>query len=721
MEFDFLLKVILRQKWIILICVLLAFVVSFFLTKNLKKTYKSAAQISTGFTESDVPGINNVVNYTQSELNFNNARENITSLKLLSLVSYRLLLHDLQSQAPFKPLAKPALQKDTAIKILQEHIDQSTLLSPTVTEEKTLLTLLETQRYDAASIAKVLQVERYLKSDYLNVQYVSENADMSAFIVNAVCSEFIRTYSSREQQRTNLSIATLDSLVNKKRAILEEKQAEKNEYATSRGLIDAGVEGANVLNQIAAFENSLIIEQGVRKNQAYRVAQLTELINKAQSQGLTTVDAPVSQSNSEYLRLKKQYDDLQAEYISKGGSDQDLKNKIDAVSNQMQQLNFGGAGNAAIEAVSVQELLQNRIDAQALLEGANQRIASLETSISRLKNGLSGMAATSAAVQQYDKEIEIARNEYNLVKDQLNAALNFSDTRSENIKQTLVGQPALKPEPSRRLMIIAASVLGTGLFTTFAICLIALFDQTYKTPSRFQSLTKLPLIGTINFIRIRNKILETVVEEQNDKSRDNTFMEMLRKLRYELESGGKKIILFSSMKPQQGKTTLVQALAYIFSLGKKSVLIIDTNFCDNELTKLNDAQHILERLDMDKMSIDEKFFSEYINKTSIEGIDIIGCAGGDYTPTEILPKNHLLKHLDKFKDRYDFILLEGAPMNEFADTKELLPFVDGLIVVFSSEANFTAADQESIKFLQENRDKFIGAILNKVEKNNLEL
>lgn len=719
MEFDFLLKVILRHKWIILICMALAFLVSFFLTKNLKKTYKSVAQISTGFTESDMPGVNNVVNYTQSELNFNNARENITSLRLLSLVAYRMLLHDLQSQAPFKPLGTIAVPKDTAIQILQDRIEKSTLLSPAIPNEKVLLNLLESKGYDAGSVSKVLQVERYLKSDYLNVQYISENADMSAFIVNAVCSEFIRTYSSREQQRSTLSISTLDSLVNRKRAVLEEKQAAKNLYATSRGLIDAGVEGTNVLNQISAFENSLIIEQGVRKNQSYRVTQLTDLINKAQSQGLTTVDAP-TQNNNEYLRLKKLYDNLQSEYISKGGTDQDLKNRIDEVSSQIQQLNFG-AGTTAVEAVSVQDLVQARIDAQALLEGANQRISSLERNISRLKGGLSDMAATSATVQQYDKEIEIARNEYNLVKEQLDAALNFSETRSENIRQTLVGQPALKAEASKRLMIIAASVLGTALFTTFAICLIALFDQTYKTPSRFLSLTKLPLIGTVNVIKIKNKILDTVAEQSDHEKRDNTFMEMLRKLRYEMESGGKRTILFSSMKPQQGKTTLVQALAYIFSLGKKSVLILDTNFCDNELTKLNDAQRVLEKLDMDKISIDDNFFQQYINKTSVEGVDIIGCGGGDFTPTEILPKNHLLKHLDKLKDKYDFVLLEGAPLNEFADTKELLPFVDGLIVVFSSEANFTAADQESINFLQENKDKFIGAILNKVEKNNLEL
>ncbi|MBK7290746.1 MAG: hypothetical protein IPI78_11315 [Chitinophagaceae bacterium] len=109
-----------------------------------------------------------------------------------------------------------------------------------------------------------------------------------------------------------------------------------------------------------------------------------------------------------------------------------------------------------------------------------------------------------------------------------------------------------------------------------------------------------------------------------------------------------------------------------------------------------------------------------ITPTFVSGIDIIGCQGGDYTPSEILPRNHLLKYLNQLLNDYDFIFMEGAPLNGFTDTKELLQFADGMIAVFSAEKSFSAADKESIKFLSENRDKFLGVILNKVEGENLD-
>ncbi|MBK7290744.1 MAG: hypothetical protein IPI78_11305 [Chitinophagaceae bacterium] len=95
MDISYIFKVILKRKWIIILCTLIAMISAFFFTANLKKGYKSIAQLSTGFTESETTDPTKGVNFLQSELRFNNAIENITSPKVLSLVSYSLLLHDL--------------------------------------------------------------------------------------------------------------------------------------------------------------------------------------------------------------------------------------------------------------------------------------------------------------------------------------------------------------------------------------------------------------------------------------------------------------------------------------------------------------------------------------------------------------------------------------------------------------------------------------------------
>ena len=104
-----------------------------------------------------------------------------------------------------------------------------------------------------------------------------------------------------------------------------------------------------------------------------------------------------------------------------------------------------------------------------------------------------------------------------------------------------------------------------------------------------------------------------------------------------------------------------------------------------------------------------------------DGVEVIGCKGGDYTPSEILPKNHLLNYLQELTSFYDFILLEGAPLNDYTDSKELAQYVDGVIAIFSANTSIKQIDKESIAFLHELGDKFTGAVLNGVREDYLEL
>src|SRR6202012_3597329 len=85
-----------------------------------------------------------------------------------------------------------------------------------------------------------------------------------------------------------------------------------------------------------------------------------------------------------------------------------------------------------------------------------------------------------------------------------------------------------------------------------------------------------------------------------ENNRQNVFRESIRKLRFEVENSGKRILLFAGTKKGEGKTTLIQMLAFRLSLNKKKVLIIDTNFSNNDLTVQRTADPVLETFHPDR-------------------------------------------------------------------------------------------------------------------------
>ena len=691
MDISYIFKVILKRKWIIILCTLIAMISAFFFTANLKKGYKSIAQLSTGFTESETTDPTKGVNFLQSELRFNNAIENITSPKVLSLVSYSLLLHDLiKTEESFTRISDSRLdsnklKRETLIVRLTGLLDSMKMLSSAEPEGKKILGFLRILKYNIESISGSLKVNRFQKSDYINIDYTSGNPFLSSYVVNTLCKEFKRYYEQNETIRTSLSITSLDSLVKQKKAILDQKQLAKQQFMSGTGTLDPSLEGSSKLSQINSLEAQLINEKGIFQSQSFKVQELKKLIqdlkNKVSSTNQNGSNVSTINSNTEYIVLRKQYNDLYNEYIKNGGSDAEMKKRLDKISQDMVNLNLkeGIAKNPTNnDGQNLDQLIQKSIDASAEMEASRSKIGTIESMLRQLKGGISGMATSTAAAKQFDNEIQLAYNEYTDATEQLNNASSYFETKPDNFKQTLFGQPALRPEPSKRLMILILS----GLFAFCLVSMIIIFreflDNSIKTPSQFLRLSNLTLLGTVNKIKLNKKsLLERISNfDDEEKSRDNLFLELMRKIRYEIESSGKKVFLFTSTEPQQGKTALIQAISYILHLGKKRVLIIDTNFCNNDLTIGINAKPELEKLEITDNLINMAEIKSLITPTFVSGIDIIGCQGGDYTPSEILPRNHLLKYLNQLLNDYDFIFMEGAPLNGFTDTKELLQFDD---------------------------------------------
>jgi Mrp family chromosome partitioning ATPase len=111
--------------------------------------------------------------------------------------------------------------------------------------------------------------------------------------------------------------------------------------------------------------------------------------------------------------------------------------------------------------------------------------------------------------------------------------------------------------------------------------------------------------------------------------------------------------------------------------------------------------------------------SNIISRTSDANIDIIGSNIGSESPSEILAGRDFKGMLVQLRTHYDYIFLEGASLNDFSDTKELLTYVDKVVTIFSANSVLGATDRESIDFIKSLNDTFLGAILNKVDMKNV--
>lgn len=730
MELTYIIRILLKNKKYILGAALIAGVVALILSFFLKKEYVSRSQISTGYTiRQEIKLSDASFDIGEIDIKFNNAIENITSPKVLNLLSYKLMLHDLDFNSKFSDVDTADLPKVKGLEnlnyeevknLLINKYDNLSLLNGSIESEKKVIELIEYFGYDIESIRERLDVYRYQRSDYINIVFTSENPFLSEYVVNELITEFQRYFEVSTRERSIEAKRSLDSIVNQREIDLKNKIALKSSYMRDSMNSNATAAANARINKSNDYESIIADELSKIQSLTYQVEQVVKQID-----ALSVADAPVvsQPSNKEYADLRKRYNELTNQYIRGGSTDQNLKNEIDQLQSRLRTL----ASNtpAAVKSDNGNKLTQlnalnkEKIELEAAIRSSNARV---EFYRSKLDNMGVVVPRTSSRrptyrIDQIDKEIELSMMEYTSAKEKMNIVDGIVDAGQSNFKQTIYGQAALEPEPSKRFLIVSISFFAGLLLSSLVFVLIAYFDQRIKTPTQFQRITNLPLIGVINFIDLKaSSLKEHIVQiEKNTTTRSNNFREFLRKMRYEIESSGKRTIMFTSTEPNQGKTTLLQSLAFSLSLSKKRVLLIDTNFCNNDLSVLNSAKPTLELFSFDKVTDDEQALKKLISPTGVENVDIIGCKGGDYTPNEILPKDHILNHLDYFLTMYDFIFIEGAPLNGFTDAKELSQYVDGIVAIFSANAEIKSADKESIKYFRTIPDKFLGSVLNQLD------
>ncbi len=727
MDLLYLVRVLLKRKWIIIGAAILAAFIAWFFTRNESKYYKSTTRISTGFNISEDITLTETKIF-EADVRFNNAINTFQSPSVISLLSYQIILHDLDSSAPFRKLnkvqlASPVLKQvnlANAKNVFRNRLETMSMLTSFKPEEKKLLDLLTLYGYDYKSLSQALNIYRVNGTDYIEINSVTENPELSAYMVNNIYNQFIRYYSSMRISKSQQSIDTLQSIMEKKKLDLDEK----NRLLRGENTIDATTESASKLDIIANLEQTLMAENSKQTESFYALRKVNQKLAALSGGTTTTGQSGPESNNEEAVIARKAMNDAYKEYLKVG--DQTTLAKYNKLKDEYQKkLNGSNSSGSAIEPSSNRaQLLESKSDLESDIQASKDKISAIESRINALKGNISSVSKRGADVETMMEEVKLAEREYFEAKTKYSNAVDISSSTVNNFRPLQLAQPAIEAEPSKRKMIVGMAGVVTFLSCILIIVLLTYLDSSIKTPVIFSKAVNLKMISMVNFKNLKHRNLKDLVAgnvnevDLDEKKRSNVFRESIRKLRYEVERDGKKIFLFTSTSKGEGKTTLIQALAYSMSLSRKRILVIDTNFCNNDITVQTGAKPVLEKMTSQDV---ESIRSEIKEKSVMlaENVYVLGSEGGDYTPSEILPNGLVLKHLQSLTDDFDYIFLEGPPLNDFSDSRELVKYVDGVIAIFSATKIIKQIDKDSIQFFKELNGKFSGSVLNKVDLENV--
>ena len=266
--------------------------------------------------------------------------------------------------------------------------------------------------------------------------------------------------------------------------------------------------------------------------------------------------------------------------------------------------------------------------------------------------------------------------------------------------------------PSKKLILLVFLIIGICLPPAY-LYLLKLLRNRPETRDEIERRTDVPILGEMC---IDNSGRSLVVTPTDTSSTTELFRLMRANLLFFLSHPKDKVILLTSTKSGEGKSFISINLAATLALLGKKVLLVGMDIRAPKLASylgLRAPQGLTNYLSSPNISIDDIIVKRPFDE--IPSIDVIVAGPVPPNPAELLTSEKVDTMFAELRDRYDYIVVDSAPVGLVSDTFTLDRIADATIYV--TRVNYTTnGDVDSIGEIYANkRLKRLSIVVNGVK------
>ena len=353
-----------------------------------------------------------------------------------------------------------------------------------------------------------------------------------------------------------------------------------------------------------------------------------------------------------------------------------------------------------------QEIIKSRLVLEQVIKklGLNYSYSEIQKEVSVTSQEDTEILKISVTDRNAESAAKIANMAAEVFNDEITKIYNIN-----NVSVIDTAQVPVNPSNNSTIRDIVLAVFVGIVGSTAVVFIIFYFDDTLRYTDNMENDIEMPVIAKV----FKD---DSGVELVVDKKPKALASESIRNLRTNLQfaSVDKKLqtILVTSTIPSEGKSFISANLAVSFAQAGKKVLLID---CDLRKGRQHKIFKVSSKHGLSNLLIgDIKNAFDYINETKTPNLYVISRGTFPPNPSELLNSKKNATLIEKLKEKFDIIILDGAPISGLSDSLILSSLVDEVVLV--SSLNFTPKkDLKAAKKDLENVGAHIaGCVVNKI-------
>ena len=360
-----------------------------------------------------------------------------------------------------------------------------------------------------------------------------------------------------------------------------------------------------------------------------------------------------------------------------------------------------------------------RTSVESLYESLSIQKKEVEGQTAKFGSKIGDAPTQEKILMGYERQQEVKSGLYLMLlqkREENSIALAATADNAKIIDAALANDYPVSPKSS--MILLVALVLGCAIPVAI-IYIMELLRYKIEGRNDLEKLTKVPVLGDVAVSHDLKKGQRGIVVRENDNDiMAETFRSIRTNLQFVLDGPEKKVIQFTSTTSGEGKTFISSNLAMSLALLGKKVILLGLDIRKPRLAEMfgfaNRTKGISAFLAGDPDD-KELLFDQIIPSGVNENLDILPAGIVPPNPAELLSKKNLDNAISFLKEKYDYVLLDTAPVGLVTDTLIIARVADASVYV--CRADYTAKNDLNLvnSLYAENKLKNMSIVLNGVD------
>lgn len=286
--------------------------------------------------------------------------------------------------------------------------------------------------------------------------------------------------------------------------------------------------------------------------------------------------------------------------------------------------------------------------------------------------------------EEIDRQRQIQRQLFLMLlqkREENGMAMAATVNKAKVIEESLAEPNPVSP---KRSLVLFLTLCIAFVLTVIVLLLKKYFSVQIANTAQLEreNLTELPVLADVPLFT------EEMSEKQTKLLKVEAFRLLRTNIQFMLKGKSNKVVLFTSFVPNEGKTFVSANTAISFASLDKRVVVIGADIRNPELMTFFDEDSSKEQRGLSTyLSSDDMTIDDLVQHSKYKNLDVVSAGPTPPNSTELLSSERWDALITELKERYDYVLIDSAPVAIVSDTLVLSRVADLTLFIFRANSS----------------------------------